>query len=208
MVIKNEYDVDQIFHAFKKKQNPEYINPDEFNISVSYLIVSWILSYRKDSNGDRFPFSLLYLDLYKRCREMYREIEKYVLFCKNTNQECEHLERLKNIVGKLFSGNKHAKRAKESARKLTVINRRFDEMRRILKMHDVGDIPRDRLTIKSDEEIGEIKKNLMQFKTKLKSKVKSGKSCDANACKIILKYLNRHEDKLFLPSKMVNRGRK
>ena len=203
MVIKNEYDVDQIFHAFKKKENLEYINPDEFNILVSYLIVSWILSYRKDSNGDRFPFSLPYLDLYKRCKEIHQEIEEYVLFCKNMNQKCEYLERLKNMLGKLFSGNKHAKRAKESARKLDVINRRFDELRRILRMHDVGDIPRDKLTIKSDEEIGEIKKNLMQFKTKLKSKVKSGKSCDANACKIILEYLNRHEDKLFLPSKMV-----
>ena len=202
-VIEKEYDVDQVFRTPKKKGAPEHINHDEFNISVSYLIVSWILSYRKDSNGDRFPFSLPYLDFYKRCREMYHEIDKYVLFCKNTNQECEYLEKLKKIVGKIFSSDKHAKRARESAKKLNVINRRFDELRSILRMHDVGDIPRDKLTIKSDEEIGEIKKCLMKFKTKLKRKFKSGKQYDVNACRIILEYLDRHENKLFLPSRMV-----
>jgi len=199
-VITNEYDIDQIFCAFKKKEFPEYINPDEFNISVSYLIVSWILSYRKDSNGDRFPFSLPYLDFYQRCKEMYQIIKKYVLFCKNRNHNREHLERVEKTIEKLFSKNKYANRARKSAMNLNIINLRFDELRRILRMHDVGDIPRDKLTIKSDEEIGEIKKSIMEFKTKLKEKVKFGKSCDANACRIILECLNRHEDKLFLSS--------
>ena len=134
---------------------------------------------------------------------MPQDLKEYYLSRKNNGQECEYLEELNKIIEKLFSNNEHARRVKESAEKLDVIKGRFNELRKILRLEDIGNIPREKLIIESDKEIGDIKNELKEFKTRLKKVIESDNPYDAKACGIILKYLDEHEDKLFRPSVML-----
>lgn len=166
-------------------------------LAETYHLVSWILNYHEDAHGLRFPYSLPWMDLYRRCRAVQEAASLIARTAERSGLDTGHIEAVRRIVARPFNsrGNKSADGL---GRRLTDAYELFSELRGILRMsEDKGDIPRDQLLV-SDEEATAMERELAELRDRLE-KARKERTITPEE-EVILYHIKKHWNGLTVPN--------
>jgi len=168
----------------------------------TYDVVSWMLRSHEDNKGMRFPYSLPYLNLYERCGKGLDIITAIRRMAVKGRVVPKDLLELESRLRDTLTGKDEAAVAlRARAASVKRIYELFVELREKLHIpENRGDIPRDKLIIRSNEKIGEMRKGLELFREHLRELVKDGKHPKE---KIVLDHLDRYWPNLVLDNVVV-----
>lgn len=199
---KQKIDIRKYIRMIRNKQVLQDVPASDIILCQAYDCISWILRYYEDNKGLRFPFSLPYLNLYNRCKNGYKSIFELREIAASALISPKYLRDLERTVKNLLFGMEdETNRLRVLADKLTITYSLFNELREILDIpKEKGDIPRDKLLIHSNEKIAKMKKNLSDFRERLREKSKDENN---KAEKIIVGYLDKYWNDIILENAIV-----
>ncbi len=155
-----------------------------------YDTLSWILRYHEDNHGMRFPFAYPYLSLYERAIDGLKAITRIRQNAARGNYSPKYLRDLETYLRDMLVENKVKGELLDLYASLKSSIKLFDELRSILHIpRDKTDIPRDKLIIRSNEDIGEMRAALMVFRDRLEVLAADGNHPQEQ---IILDHLDRY----------------
>lgn len=192
-------DLKKSFQLLKESSKLKSIPPEEIILVETYHLISWILNYSDDTNGQRFPYSLPWVYLYQRCRSTEPILKEIQSTAQDLGYQAEYLQTLKLLIKKLFTNNLMLK-FENLERDLLESYTYFDRLRNILRLSkNRGDIPRDELFL-SNQELGRVEIALTSFKKEIVKKIDIQHSLQKSNEHILLKHLNQHWDYLIVPN--------
>jgi hypothetical protein len=201
-------EIEKYARMIRNRKIPEGIPVGDAIMSLTYDWICWVLRYYEDNEGLRFPYALPFLNLYKRCERGFDNLVGIRRIAAAGLMSMKYLENLEESLTMLLKAPEdETEELRELADKLTETNKLFESLRKILDIpKEKGDIPRDKLLIHSNEKILKMKKNLRQFRERLRVKSKDGKHVPEG---IIVKYLDKYWDELILENAVVEvKGKK
>lgn len=171
------------------RENAPVEDIDEVIFTETYHLISWILNYTEESHCQRFPYSLPWVYLYKRCYQGMGTAYEILSTATNAKSDLSHIKEVQKIIERPFH-DKTATVLTDLEHRLKRGQNLFLDLRGALKIpEDKGDIPRGNLFI-SDEESLEIEKSLKKFRYQLSLAVEKGTSTPEE--EIVLEHLIRH----------------
>jgi len=179
------------------KENEPVENIETAVLTETYHLISWILNYREEAHGQRFPYALPWVSLYERCHQGKDVISEILSTATTANISMRYIKEVQRIIERPFHDG--------TATVLIDLKHRlkngcdiFSELREILRIsEDKCDIPRDQLLI-SDGDALEMEEELKKFRNRLSATVEKGTY--ALEEKIMLDHIIRHWDGLIYPN--------
>jgi hypothetical protein len=190
-------DIRSIVKGLKNGQVPENIQVEHCIRVQTYDIISWILRYSEDNHGMRFPFILPYLNFHERCRQAVpvithlrrnagkgRSIVKYLWELElELNTFVEGVDKAQEVISKNMAS-------------LVESSKLLNELRDILRIPaDKGDIPRDKLIIRKNEDINKMRMKLEAIRERLANETADGSHPKE---RIVQDHLDKYWDHLIL----------
>jgi hypothetical protein len=170
-------------------------------LAETYHLVSWILNYREDAHGLRFPYSIPWADLYRRCRQAQGAASMIARTAERAGLDTGDIETVRRIVERPFN-SRESRSADTLGRRLADAYELFSELRGVLRMsEDKGDIPRDQLLV-SDEEATVMERELAALRDRLE-KVRKERTITPEE-EVVLYHIKKHWKGLVVPNITVN----
>lgn len=171
------------------RENAPVEDIDAVIFTETYHLTSWILNYAEESHCQRFPYSLPWVYLYKRCQQGMNAISEILSTATNANSDISYIKEVQKIIERPFH-DKTTTVLADLEHRLKRGQDLFLDLREALKIPiDKGDIPRGNLFI-SDEESLEIEISLKKLRDRLSLAVKNSTSTPEE--EIVLEHLIRH----------------
>jgi len=166
-------------------------------LTETYHVISWILNYNEESHHQRFPYSLPWVYLYRRCNQGMGVVSEILSTGSIANINTDYIKKTQEIIERPFH-NETATVITDLENCIEKSHELFLELRKILRIPEgKGDIPRDQLFI-TDEEALEVEEELKKFRDRLSAAVENGTNTPGE--KIMLDHLIRHWNWLLIPN--------
>ena len=141
----------------------------------AYDIVSWILRYHEDNGGLRFPYSLPHLNFFDRCRDGLNVATSLRAKMAGGKMSPKYLRELESALRDVVEGERGLALRRQVA-DLRRGHALFEELRERLRVpREKGDIPRDKLIIRSNVAIAEMRAGLEEFRESRRALAADGK---------------------------------
>ena len=141
----------------------------------AYDIVSWILRYHEDNGGLRYPYSLPYLNFFDRCRDGLKVATSLRAKMAEGKMSPKYLRELESALREVVEGERGLALRRQIA-DLRSGHALFEELRERLRVpREKGDIPRDKLIIRSNVAIAEMRAGLEEFRESRRALAADGK---------------------------------
>lgn len=200
---KEGIDISKTARELRSGTVPSGISVETCTRVQTYDTISWMLRYHEDNAGLCFPFSLPYLNFYRRCQRGLDGIISIRKMTANGRTSPKYIRELENTLrNSLESKNECAKVLRGSNAAIKYSYELFEELRKILHIpRDKGDIPRDKLIIHNNETIAEMRTQLEEFRERLRKKTADGLHPKE---KIIMVHLDKYWPNIVLDNATVN----
>jgi hypothetical protein len=199
---KDDIDISKIARELRIGLVPSGISIDVCTRVQVYDAISWMLRYHEDNHGLRFPFTLPYLNFYKRCLKGLGVVTAIRKVAANGGISPKYIRDLETKIRVQLNDQKEVPKALITATdNLEKSFKMFEELRETLHIpRDKGDIPRDQLIIKNNETISKMKNDLEAFRKRLREITSDGQH---SMEKVVLQHLDKYWYNIILDNAVV-----
>jgi len=198
-------DVAGIARELRAETVPSGIPLETCVMVQAYDIVSWMLRYREDNGGLRFPYSLPYLNFFDRCRDGLKVVTSVRAKMAEGRMSPKYLRELESALREVVEGERGLALRRQIA-DLRKGHALFEELRERLRVpREKGDIPRDKLIIRSNVAIAEMRAGLEEFRESQRALAVDGKHPRES---IVVAHLDKYWSHIALDNVVVEVGGK